>query len=114
VYACYIKRKKGNTGIYAVKLDMHKAYDRVEWTFLERIMLKMGFDQRWVDLIMACVTSVRYSVRFNSVETGILTEPWIKTRGPLVTLFISDGGARPLFYAEGSRTKRKIRRNKGV
>lgn len=69
-YECMhaIKRKKGNTGIGVAKLDMHKAYERVEWTFLERkggvdfpecIMLKMGSDRRWVDLIMACVVFVR-------------------------------------------------------
>ena len=52
----------------AVKLDMHKAYDIVEWNFLERIMIKMGFDRRWVKLIMACVTLVKYKVCFNSTE----------------------------------------------
>jgi hypothetical protein len=53
-----IKKKKGKKWLCAVKLDMHKANDRVECGFLEKIMLKMGFDRRWVKLIMACVKSM--------------------------------------------------------
>jgi hypothetical protein len=47
-------------GACAVKLDMHKAYDRVEWIFLENMMRRLGFDERWISLIMACVRLVRY------------------------------------------------------
>ena len=74
-YECVhaIKRKKGKRGLCAIKLDMHKAYDRVEWEFLEKIMLKLGFDERWVRLIMACVSSIRDTVRFNSMETDMFT-----------------------------------------
>jgi hypothetical protein len=70
-YECIhtMKKKKGKRGLCAVKLDMHKAYDRLEWSFLEKIMSKLGFDQRWIKIIMACVSSVRYKVRFNSCET---------------------------------------------
>lgn len=35
---------------------------------------KMGFHRRWVQLTMGCVTSVRYSVRFNALETGLFTQ----------------------------------------
>ena len=39
-------------GEMALKLYMSKAYDRVEWMCLERIMEKLGFAERWIWLIM--------------------------------------------------------------
>jgi hypothetical protein len=37
----------------AYKLDLSKAYERVDWDFLKRVMQRMGFSRRWVDWIMA-------------------------------------------------------------
>jgi hypothetical protein len=69
-----IKNKRSSTnGLCEVKLDMHKAYDRVEWIFLENMMRRLGFDGRWISLMMACVSSVHYQVRFNSEETDMFT-----------------------------------------
>jgi hypothetical protein len=52
---------------------MHKAYDRVEWIFLENMMRRLGFAERWIMLMLACVSSVRYQVRFNSEDTDMFT-----------------------------------------
>lgn len=71
------RKKGGRDGCLAVKLDMSKAYDRVEWQFLEQLMRTMGFARQWVSVIMNCARSVSYRVKVN----GKLTDAFIQQRG---------------------------------
>jgi hypothetical protein len=56
---------KGKVGYIALKLDMSKVYDRVEWDFLKEVLRKIGFGEIWTQLIMTCSRSVTYYVLIN-------------------------------------------------
>ncbi|XP_031095051.1 uncharacterized protein LOC115999336 [Ipomoea triloba] len=64
------RKQSGMVGWGALKLDMAKAYDRMEWPFLRSMMLAMGFAVEWVDLVMLCVTTVNYNFLVNGVSSG--------------------------------------------
>ena len=77
-------RRKGKRGQMAVKLDINKAYDRMEWCFLERIMAKLGLNERWIHLAKEIVTTASYSVLINGEPRGhIKPSKGIKQDDPL-------------------------------
>lgn len=55
-----------------MKLDISKAYDRVEWIFLEGMMKQMGFDAKWIAFIMECITTVSYFILINGKPSDII------------------------------------------
>lgn len=65
--------KSKKQGLVSLKLDISKAYDKVEWSFVEASMLKLGFSHSWVYLIMRCITSTSFSVLINGVSKGLIT-----------------------------------------
>ena len=62
--------KKG--GFMVLKLDMSKAYDWVKWFFLEELMRKMGFNEKWINLIMLCIKTVTYSILINGEPRNLI------------------------------------------
>lgn len=107
------RRKKGRNHVCAVKLDMMKAYDRVEWHYLEAIMLRLGFSTSFVRLTMKCVTSVRFTVRVN----GELLPYFTPSRGlhqgdpysPYLFLLCAEGFTSLLNNLGGAQVDRGIR-----
>lgn len=66
-------RRRQATSYMAVKTDITKAYDRLEWIFLSETMKAMGFDQKWISWIMECVSAVRFSVLIKGSPEGFIT-----------------------------------------
>ena len=62
-------------GKMALKLDINKAYNRVEWICLDKIMEKLGFNLRWRGLMMQCISFVIYFVHINGKPRGCISLP---------------------------------------
>ncbi|XP_050387335.1 uncharacterized protein LOC126803595 [Argentina anserina] len=62
----YLKLKReGRNHEFGLKLDMNKAYDKIERDFLEATLFHFGFDVRWIMLVMSCVRTVSFSIVLN-------------------------------------------------
>ncbi|KAL8119749.1 hypothetical protein AgCh_017015 [Apium graveolens] len=58
----HIHRKtQGAMGVVGLKVDVSKAYDRLEWSFIEFMHQKFDFPCLWTDRVMKCIKTVSYS-----------------------------------------------------
>lgn len=64
---------KGKEGWMAIKLDMEKAYDRVDWEYLWEILKKSSFCDKFVGWIKECVEKVTFSMLVNNGPTEVFT-----------------------------------------
>jgi len=62
----------GANGDMAIKLDMHKAFNRVEWNYLGQATLRLGLCPTWVDTIMRLVETAIFSFIINGEPKGFL------------------------------------------
>ena len=69
-----LKKKKGRKkGYGSLKIDMSKSYDRVNWKFLEVVLISMNFSSCWIKWIKECVTTVQYAILINGSPTPFFT-----------------------------------------
>ena len=66
-------KKKGKLGQFVLKIDLEKAYDRLEWSFIREVLLFFKFPTSLVSLILECVSSTSYTILFNG---GQMEEFW--------------------------------------
>jgi hypothetical protein len=65
-----MKYKRGGGGLMALKLDMEKAFDSMEWSFLLKILTLLGFHPTWINWIGQCITTSSFSILLDGSPYG--------------------------------------------
>ncbi|XP_071734542.1 secreted RxLR effector protein 78-like [Rutidosis leptorrhynchoides] len=64
----WFKKKKKNLLVF--KVDFEKAFDSVDWHYIDFMLLQMGFGDKWRRWIKACLSSARTSILVNCSPTS--------------------------------------------
>lgn len=65
-------KTKASDSCMALKIDINKAYDMMDWEYMWELMSKMDFRVRWIQWMTTCVESVDYSILVNNEAAGLV------------------------------------------
>ena len=71
-----IHKKKGRVGHFMLKIDLEKAYDRIEWSFIREVLILFKFPMSLVNLILECISFSFSAIFFNGGANGGLSTFW--------------------------------------
>eukprot|EP00253_Pinus_taeda_P011623 PITA_11623 len=69
IHSLKVKKQKG----MMIKLDLSKAYDRLSWNYLGKVLESFGFSRRWIDWIHSLISSPNFSILVNGTPSKTFT-----------------------------------------
>jgi len=83
-----IEQKKGKEGFMIIKVDLEKAYDRLEWSFVRSMLVSLGFHSNIVELILSCISTASVVLLFNGDQIGEICPSRGLRQGDTISLYI--------------------------
>jgi hypothetical protein len=78
------KLKRGKGGFMFLKMDMEKAFDKMEWNLILVILQSLGFHANWIQWIEACISTTSFFILLNGSPYGhIAPERGLRQGDPL-------------------------------
>ena len=111
------QKRTGSFGLAALNINLEKAFDKVEWSFLLSIFKQFGFSEKWIQMINQCISIPSYSILINGSPEGFFTSSRGIRQGdpisPFLFILFTDVLSRLFLQKEtnGSLQGIKIARN---
>ena len=83
-----IERKKGKEGFMIIKVDLERAYDQLEWSFVRSMLVSLGFHLDTVELILSCISTTMAALLFNGDQIGEICPYHGLSQGDLISPYI--------------------------
>ena len=65
-------RKFGPMGHVSLKLDLEKAYDRLDWSFIQKMLKFFQIPPKLIQLIMNMLSSTCFNIMWNGTPLSII------------------------------------------
>lgn len=83
-----MKKAKRKKGFIAMKIDLEKAYDRIRWDFLKQVLEEAGLNDKFISLIMRCISNMSYNVLWNGSLSNFFSPQRSLRQGDLISPFL--------------------------
>ena len=81
-------KKKGRIGYMALKIDLEKAYDKLEWSFIRDMLIRVNLPLDIIDLIMSCLSTMSTSILFSGETLDLIFPSRGIRQGDLISLYL--------------------------